>query len=50
VEGIGLADPFVMLIMTFFAIVGLNIAAIVYVVKMLRRLEDKVMMLEDVFG
>ncbi|MCD6340893.1 MAG: hypothetical protein J7L51_02960 [Desulfurococcales archaeon] len=41
-------DLFVMLIMTFFAIVGLNIVAIVYVVKMLRRLEDKVMMLEEV--
>jgi len=43
-----LVDLFVMLIMAFFAIVGLNIAAIVYVVKMLRRLEDKVMMLEEV--
>ena len=45
-----MVDLFVILIMTFFAIVELNIAAIVYVVKMLRRLEDKVMMLEDVFG
>ena len=45
-----MVDLFVILITTFFAIVGLNIAAIVYVVRMLRRLEDKVMMLEDVFG
>ena len=42
-----MTDLFAVLLMAFFAIVGLYIVGIIYVVRMLRNFEDRVRILEE---